>query len=923
MGNRHQPNQDLDSEIRLGGLGIRFPYTPYPIQKAMLARIAVSLTNKENCLIESPTGTGKTLVLLCASLSWLKQSKKGSEPVISKRLRESLVEQKKQRLREKPCNCGRRPNARTELDELKEAKKQDGKGKKCLDDDDDCCESVSKKMKINEEHLETSPYFNKSAKDVKKKQSEPEFITIDSDDESNPIKEIKQEANVKSDKDDCIEIIDEVSCDTRKPLTETEPIKCKQNGKQDEMCKNCLAIEQYESFTSTMGEAGTPVKVGRIPRIYYGTRTHKQISQVVRELKKTPYTKDLRSCILSSRDRTCINDQIKDFADRNDKCQELIKTKSAKSAKSKSKSKTNETGCSYYRDNNNMAAEFERIYLDHADDAWDIEDSVAFGKTNCLCPYYGARSIQEQADITFCPYNYLLDSNIRKAMNINLNNAVIIFDEAHNIEDICRESASFTLNTQKIEEITSVIARSLPNYLQGTKISDAYYFFKRLFEDLKRCLVSFAFDKTKDAVKEGDVVNRHIMFNQEMRNFLQEAGLGAKVVDNYKENLNILRGGDDDSDDSKKDDGSDVVLSNNQLQDITQLFHTLSFIHQKDGKNSTDFRCIVSEYIERPKREARNGAASDPANPQNFRVFQLSLVCMDSGLAFEEIHKKAWSVIVASGTLSPIESLKTELGCTFAQIFEGSHVIPDDRIFATVLSQGPKMVNLNCSYQSSLKLDFQDEVGTVIRDVCTTVPNGILVFFPSYDRMENLYQRWFAKGIIGEIQASGKRLFREQRSSTAAKFEEELRKYHEAANRRGALLFAVFRGKASEGIDFSDTAARAVITLGIPYPNVKEVNVSLKRDYNDMARKDRPFLMTGRDWYAAQAFRALNQALGRCIRHKEDWGAIIMIDSRLRDQSSVNYISKWIRRVVTMPTDYRLVRDELVGFVERLSIKSN
>ena len=38
--------------------------------------------------------------------------------------------------------------------------------------------------------------------------------------------------------------------------------------------------------------------------------------------------------------------------------------------------------------------------------------------------------------------------------------------------------------------------------------------------------------------------------------------------------------------------------------------------------------------------------------------------------------------------------------------------------------------------------------------------------------------------------------------------------------RSGALLFAVCRGKISEGMDFIDDNARAVISIGIPYPNV-------------------------------------------------------------------------------------------------------
>jgi len=41
----------------------------------------------------------------------------------------------------------------------------------------------------------------------------------------------------------------------------------------------------------------------------------------------------------------------------------------------------------------------------------------------------------------------------------------------------------------------------------------------------------------------------------------------------------------------------------------------------------------------------------------------------------------------------------------------------------------------------------------------------------------------------------------------------------------GAIFFAVCRGKVSEGMDFADNNARAVITVGIPFPNVKDMQV--------------------------------------------------------------------------------------------------
>lgn len=50
---------------------VYFPYEPYQIQIAYMERVIESLENKHNALLQSPTGTGKTLCLLCASLGWL------------------------------------------------------------------------------------------------------------------------------------------------------------------------------------------------------------------------------------------------------------------------------------------------------------------------------------------------------------------------------------------------------------------------------------------------------------------------------------------------------------------------------------------------------------------------------------------------------------------------------------------------------------------------------------------------------------------------------------------------------------------------------------------------------------------------------------------------------------------------------------
>ena len=57
------------------GIVIYFPYKPYPPQENYMKKIILTLKNKGNIsALESPTGTGKTLCLLCSILAWIKHN---------------------------------------------------------------------------------------------------------------------------------------------------------------------------------------------------------------------------------------------------------------------------------------------------------------------------------------------------------------------------------------------------------------------------------------------------------------------------------------------------------------------------------------------------------------------------------------------------------------------------------------------------------------------------------------------------------------------------------------------------------------------------------------------------------------------------------------------------------------------------------
>jgi hypothetical protein len=57
----------------VAGLRVAFPFTPYPCQLDFMATVITALQRGENALLESPTGTGKTLCLLCSCLAWQQQ----------------------------------------------------------------------------------------------------------------------------------------------------------------------------------------------------------------------------------------------------------------------------------------------------------------------------------------------------------------------------------------------------------------------------------------------------------------------------------------------------------------------------------------------------------------------------------------------------------------------------------------------------------------------------------------------------------------------------------------------------------------------------------------------------------------------------------------------------------------------------------
>ena len=130
----------------------------------------------------------------------------------------------------------------------------------------------------------------------------------------------------------------------------------------------------------------------------------------------------------------------------------------------------------------------------------------------------------------------------------------------------------------------------------------------------------------------------------------------------------------------------------------------------------------------------------------------------------------------------------------------------------------------------------------------------------------------------------------------------------------GALLLSVVGGRLSEGINFSDKLGRGVLIVGLPFPNIhsavwkakidhieKQTYAKLTQNETDLSISRRREAETaakaaGRDFFENSCMRAVNQCIGRAIRHRNDYAAIVLIDRRYETQRIQGKLPAWIRQ---------------------------
>ncbi|GFP88878.1 regulator of telomere elongation helicase 1 [Phtheirospermum japonicum] len=605
-----------------------------------------------------------------------------------------------------------------------------------------------------------------------------------------------------------------------------------------------------------------------LPAIIYTSRTHSQIRQVVQELKRSYYRPKM--VVLGSREQLCIHEQVS-----------LLRGKAQTNACHALCKKRTKQYCAHF----SRVTEFAKKNPGIGDDPIDIEDLVNIGKSSGPCPYYLSREIHKDVDILFAPYNYLIDRGNRKSLKIDWSNSILIFDEAHNLEGLCADAASFDLPSSLLTACISEAKKCVDLSVTRRDVSSD-----------KSCnpddfaILGALLSKLEKRIAEVHIESKDLGFTKPgpyIYELLSELNITQKTADmlmDIVEKACALLEEDastSESGGSHKTSGTFCRLES--MGDILRLIF-------RDDKNAHAhyYRVHVQEVED---------SGPDVFRGKNSRT--LSWWCFNPGISMEEFAKLGvGSIILTSGTLSPMDSFAEELKLDFPIRLENPHVISDNQIWAGVAPVGPSGYSFNSSYRSRGSIEYKTELGNAI--------DGLLVFFPSYYLLEQCISCWKTMGqqnlststTIWERICKHKLPVVEPRQSSLfpMAIEDYMTKLKGTCS-SGAVFFAVCRGKVSEGLDFADHAGRAVVVTGLPFATMTDAKVRLKREYLDQQTQSRKIGikgLTGEEWYTQQASRAVNQAVGRVIRHKHDYGAIIFCDERRKYHYGYNLMSKYV-----------------------------
>ncbi|XP_017699231.3 ATP-dependent DNA helicase DDX11 [Phoenix dactylifera] len=876
-----------------------FPFDPYPIQTDFMAFLYDSLEKGGIAMLESPTGTGKTLSIICSTMQWVVDRRK----------------QQREQQKGKPGD--------TKTSSIDEEEEPDWMR--------DFAIPGTKKEEGGRRRLGSGLVKSKKASFVKPKN-------------------VEKTAEESPGNDEEMEFL----VDDYESEAEDMEYGIGRSKRKGGRCLSSSSSDEEEGEGGMEEEEVTP-------KVYFTSRTHAQLSQFVREFKRTGFTSELNLICLGSRKNLCVNSDVLKLGNSNrinEHCLELQKSKKDSQIKVQTDNGRVQhvkasSGCPMLR-KQNLRKQFRTEVWEHG--ASDIEDLAQLGRKIGTCSYYGAREMVRAGDLVVLPYQSLLLRSARESLGLNLKNSVVVIDEAHNVADSLTSMYNSKITVSQLKQVLSHLELYLGRFRNRLGAGNRRYIQTLivLIQSFLRLLVGCQEDSSgisnihaDQATEEKNFGDTSMTINEflfslnidninlvKLHRYVKESNIIHKVT-GYGAKFASSRIGSLHSDHQGHGAEGSVISG---FQALVGIF--LSLIN-----NDSDGRMIVS-------RQKLSGKTEEG---------YLKFVMLCGEKIFSEIAGQAHAVVLAGGTLQPIEETRVRLfpglALDHVHFFTCNHIVPPESLLPIAVSRGPSGMTFDFSYNSRSTPSMIDELGRLLCNLVAVIPEGVVMFFSSFDYEEQVYNTWRASGVLSKI-LKKKHVYREPRNSIDVDL--VLKEYKKAiespsgipndSRTNGALLLAVVGGKISEGINFSDGMGRCIIMVGLPYPSPADVELMERIKYIeglgepssltpnkslgnklygntrvqsgfDILRKCK---QRGREYYENLCMKAVNQSIGRAIRHINDYAAILLVDSRYACDPSfqsfshpANKLPLWIKdRLVSATQSYGEVHRLLRQFFQ-------
>ncbi|EDV23730.1 uncharacterized protein TRIADDRAFT_50379 [Trichoplax adhaerens] len=485
---------------------------------------------------------------------------------------------------------------------------------------------------------------------------------------------------------------------------------------------------------------------------------------------------------------------------------------------------------------------------------YNLDDLKDFGAKQGWCPYFLARHSILHANVVVYSYYYLLDPKIADLVSKEMSKqSVVVFDEAHNIDNVCIESMTVKISRKTIDRCQTALD-VMDKKVKKIKETDK----KKLQEEYRRLVEGIYLIPDKTIAL---LIVQHVV---------QETPMS--FLHHIKETVCI--------------DRKPLRFCSERLQ---SLMHTLEIINNSEFAAlaaAASFATLVSTYSKGFTLIIEPFDDRAPTIPDPVLHFS----CMDASIAIKPVFDRFQSVVITSGTLSPLDMYPKILNFRPVSMSSYTMTLARPSLCPLIVTRGNDQVTISSKFESREDIAVMRNYGNLLAELTASVPDGVVCFFPSYTYMESVVSFWCDQGIMNNI-IRNKLLFIE--TQDLAETVLALENYYKACeNGRGAVLLSVARGKVSEGIDFDHHYGRAVLMFGIPYVYTQSRKLRARLDYlrENYQIRENDFLTFDAMRHAAQA-----SCVGRAIRGKSDYGIMVFADKRYSRLDKKGKLPKWIQ----------------------------